>query len=221
MSTLKRKNDAFYLDTPSSKRSAGGHRTPLGTFANGQMRYPPTPSSISKVKEEHISSMEKQPGHTNEQEVEEEAEEPESQLPACEREQIHQDLRQKYDELMLAYTKNSFKTKTLEAKLKVMDAQLVSSQEQLKLVGESRQELIKDFHTKHQKSNRTEQRLRAERDQVKKDLAMVRVEKDTAVSERDAAQKTTSQVKEELQEYEQLFALQSKLLARASRAPTP
>ncbi|KAJ3718794.1 hypothetical protein C8R42DRAFT_723320 [Lentinula raphanica] len=157
----------------------------------------------------------KQPEPTNEKEGGEE-EEPESQLPASEREQIRQDLSEKYDALMLAYTQKSFEAETLEGKLKNMEALLASSQEQLELVGKSRQELMNELQAKHQKSIQTEQRLRSERDQMKKDLATVRVEKNAAISERDAAQKATSQFKEELQDYEQLFALQSKLLARAS-----
>ncbi|KAJ3766513.1 hypothetical protein FB446DRAFT_794026 [Lentinula raphanica] len=217
MSALKRKNDAFYHETPSSKRSAGAQRMPLGTFVNGQTHYPPTPSSNSKVKEERFSVLEKRPECTKKKEGEEEEEEPESQLPDSEREQIHQDLHQKYDALVLAYQKKSFDTSILENKLKITTAQLASSEEQLQLVEKSRQELIDDFHTKRQRSIQMEQRLRVERDQTKQELASTRVEKDEAISERDAAQKATTRVEEELQEYEQLFALHSKLIARAHK----
>ncbi|KAJ3817967.1 hypothetical protein F5880DRAFT_1617795 [Lentinula raphanica] len=211
MSALKRRKDTFYHDMPSSKRSAGANQTPLGTLFNAQTHFPPTPLSNSRIKEERFSTVAKQPEPTNEKEGGEE-EEPESQLPASEREQIRQDLSEKYDALMLAYTQKSFEAETLEGKLKNMEALLASSQEQLELVGKSRQELMNELQAKHQKSIQTEQRLRSERDQMKKDLATVRVEKNAAISERDAAQKATSQFKEELQDYEQLFALQSKLL---------
>lgn len=54
-----------------------------------------------------------------------------------------------------------------------------------------------------------------ERDETKNKLASVQVERDTAVLECDAAQKETSKVKNELREYQQLFDLHAKLLARA------
>ncbi|KAJ3911828.1 hypothetical protein F5877DRAFT_72884 [Lentinula edodes] len=210
MSALKRKHDTFYYDSPSSKRPMPGNsaqRSPLGTFSNGQTHLPPTPLSNSKVKKEQLSAMQRQPEHTIRKDVEEG--EPEK------REQIRQMLQEKYDDLMLAFKKKSFEVKTLEGKVKVSQAQLASSQDQLQLLAESRQDLINDLQSKQKKSLQTEQRLRAERDQTKNELASVQVERDTAVLERDAAQKETSKVESELREYQQLFDLHAKLLARA------
>ncbi|KAJ3869920.1 hypothetical protein EV359DRAFT_76172 [Lentinula novae-zelandiae] len=216
MSALKRKHDTFYYDSPSSKRpmpSNSAQHSPLGTFSNGQTHLPPTPLSNPKVKKEQLSAMQRQPEHTIRKEVEEG--EPESQLPASDHEQIRQILQQKYDDLMLAFKKKSFEVKTLEGKVKVTQAQLASSHDQLQLLAESRQDLINDLQLKQKKSLQTEQRLRAEQDQTKNELASVQVERDTAVLERDAAQKETSKVESELWEYQQLFDLHVKLLARA------
>ncbi|KAJ3823481.1 hypothetical protein F5880DRAFT_1566904 [Lentinula raphanica] len=242
MSTLKRKNDAFYLDYPSSKRASSGtsiQRTPLGTFVNGQTHLPPTPISNSRLKRENLPLIEKLPEQVKRKEDDEDEEdEPESQLPiagmyliswaetvfllSLERERIQQNIQQKYDELVLAFNTKSFEVTTLEGKVKVTQAQLSSSQEQLRLLTESQQELIQDFQQKRKKSIQTEQRLRTERSQFQKDLASVQAERDTAVSERSAAQRAHSQAEEELQDYRQFFVLHARLLTAAqalNRAP--
>ncbi|KAJ3820045.1 hypothetical protein EV361DRAFT_1012771 [Lentinula raphanica] len=219
MSTLKRKNDAFYLETTSSKRATTGtniQRTPLRTFVNGQTHLPPTPLSKTRVKQEKLPPIERSPEHNKRKEAEEEEEdEPESQLPIAERERIQQNIQQKYDELVLDFNKKSFEVTTLEGKVKVTQAQLSSSQEQLRHLTDSQKDLIHDFQQKQQKSIQTEQRLRAERNQYQKELASVQAERDTAVSERNAAQMANSQAEEELQDYRQFFVLHARLLTVA------
>ncbi|KAJ3752491.1 hypothetical protein EV360DRAFT_88700 [Lentinula raphanica] len=217
MSTLKRTNDTFYIDSPSSKRVSLGkstQRKPLGTFANGHTHLPPTPLSTSKVKKEYYSAINKGPEPAESKEPEEE-EEPESQLPINEHAQIQRNLRQEYDELMLAFKKQSYEIKTLENRVQITEAQLASSQEQLQLLGTSRQELIDDIQTKQQKFNQTELRLRVERDCSRNDLASVEAERDRAASECDTAQRAASKAEEELQEYREFFALQGRLLTKS------
>ncbi|KAJ3751579.1 hypothetical protein EV360DRAFT_89603 [Lentinula raphanica] len=219
MSTLKRKNDAFYLESTSSKRTTpstgAGRRNPLGTLANRHTSLPSTPSSLSKMKKEYTSAMEKEMERSKRNEEEDEEDEPESQLPASEREKNRWALQKEYEELELACKKQVLEIKTLQSEVGVTRAQLASSQEQLQLLGETHQELMNDFQVKQQKSNQTERRLRAERDQCKDHLALVQAERDTAILGCAAAQRATSQAEEELQEYQKLFTLHAKLLAKA------
>ncbi|KAJ3745199.1 hypothetical protein EV360DRAFT_90132 [Lentinula raphanica] len=224
MSTLKRSRDTFYHDAPPSKRASPRHNThcsPLGTIANGHTHFPPTPLSNIKPKQEHFSAIQR-PGERKEAEDKDEEEEPESQLPTSEREHIQRDLQKKYDDLMLDFKTKSFEVTILEGKMKVAQAQLSSSQEQLRLLTESRQDLINEFQKKQQKYIQTEQRLRAERDRSKKDLAVVQAEKDGMVLERNAAQRANNEAQEELQDYRQFFTSHARLLAGAqarNRAP--
>ncbi|KAJ3838671.1 hypothetical protein F5878DRAFT_681636 [Lentinula raphanica] len=223
MSALKRKRDTFYIETPSKRPGTGTQRNPLSTFANGLTTHlPPTPSSVSKVKKEHFPSANREPEYTKR--IDEE--EAESQLPASEREEIRQNLQLEYDQLKLVYKDKVFETKTLEGQLLTAQAQLASTQEQLQLLRENHQALVKDFHNKNQKSLQTERRLRGERDQFREDLVLVRsdrdaaaVERDAAIVERDVAQRASRKAEEELREYQEFFALHSRLVARA-QAPS-
>ncbi|KAJ3822662.1 hypothetical protein F5880DRAFT_1613584 [Lentinula raphanica] len=212
MSVLKRRRDTFYIDSPSKRPVPGSQRKPLSTFQ--WTDYPSSSySSINylKIKNERLPYANREPEYTKRTEEEE----PESQLPASVREDLRQNLQLEYDELKLAFNDQVYKTKTLEGELSAAQAQLASSQKQLDLLRESHQALMNDFHNKNQKSLQTERRLRAERDQYKGDLGLVGADRDAAVLERDVAQSTVSRAEEELREYQQFFALHSRLLTRA------